>query len=633
MSSVPLNAPLPAEEALDFREFLRVVLKHPRLILAVAAAVLALGLTYALAVPKTWQAQVTIKIPDSKALDPLKGLALFAGGSDPIETYLEVARSRNVAGRAARAVSLTAQPEYAGAADFGSAVAALRLRVSVSTVKLSNVLMVQVQARDPRLAAALADAWAQAFIDANLDLSRSGARSRRQFIEEQLVEVKDRLVQGEDVLRRFSESQHRLSGLNGAAGAAAGGQLDPILSLYTRVTNLEIERATLAEHYNPEHPRRQAVEAQLREARSQLNSELDRLPKTELAFTRLSRQVKVDEAVYNLLLEKLQEARLAQNVDDSGIVVVDSAEIPSLPVAPHKGRLLAFSLLAGLLGGLASAWAVERMRDQVGGEEDLARLTGLAVLGLIPDWRSETALLGSVARHDPSYLVSAGRFQHSFYAESFKQLRTNLSYSELGQGLKALAVLSPSSEEGKTLANANLALTLAQAGKKVCLIDADLRKPSVHKVFGLKPSPRQGLPLLLSGQAKATGMLQRGPIPGLWLLPCGVKPPNPSELMGSPRLAVWLAWFKRRFDYVLFDAAPVLPVTDSVALAAQLDGVVLLGRFEQTRRGDMLRSLEQLRGVKARVLGTLLNAVDMKKYSYTYGNKHRYYAYADAATP
>jgi Mrp family chromosome partitioning ATPase len=151
----------------------------------------------------------------------------------------------------------------------------------------------------------------------------------------------------------------------------------------------------------------------------------------------------------------------------------------------------------------------------------------------------------------------------------------------------------------------------------------------VHKVFGLKPGPRQGLPLLLSGQAKAAPMLQRGPIPGLWLLPCGVKPPNPSELMGSPRLGLWLAWLKRRFDYVVFDAAPILPVTDSVALAAQLDGVVLLARFEQTRRCDLLRSLDHLKSVQARVLGTLLNAVNMRKYAYSYGNNRRYYAYAD----
>jgi Mrp family chromosome partitioning ATPase len=103
--------------------------------------------------------------------------------------------------------------------------------------------------------------------------------------------------------------------------------------------------------------------------------------------------------------------------------------------------------------------------------------------------------------------------------------------------------------------------------------------------------------------------------------------------MGAPRLGPWLAWFKRRFDYVIFDAPPVLPVTDSVALAAHLDGVVLLARFEQTRRSDLLRSLGYLQGVRARVLGTLLNAVDMKKYSYTYGHKPSYYTYAETGKP
>ena len=154
-----------------------------------------------------------------------------------------------------------------------------------------------------------------------------------------------------------------------------------------------------------------------------------------------------------------------------------------------------------------------------------------------------------------------------------------------------------------------------------------LAKPSVHKVFGLAVSARKGLPLLLSGQASAAGMLQAGPVAGLHLLPCGVHAPNPAELLGSPRLAGLIAWLKARFDHVIFDAAPLLPVTDSVAFSARLDGVVLLARFEQTRRTDLLRGMEQLAGVRARVLGTLLNAVDMRKYSYTYGYGRRYDAY------
>ena len=236
---------------------------------------------------------------------------------------------------------------------------------------------------------------------------------------------------------------------------------------------------------------------------------------------------------------------------------------------------------------------------------------------------------GTAPRHDPSYLIFAQNFQHSHYAESFKSLRTNLSFTSTAKDLKTLSVLSPGREEGKTLTNSNLALALAMAGKKVCLIDADLRKPSVHKAFGIKVSPKKGLPMLLSGQASPAGMIVRGPVPGLKLLPCGVHAPNPAELMGSPRLPKLIAWLKARFDYVVFDAAPLLPVTDSVALAPHLDGVILLARFESTRRNDLRRALEQLHGVKAKTLGTLLNAVDMNKYAYAYGYGKRYYAYND----
>ena len=616
----------PPVPEVDLRELMRVVMKHGRLIALVTAWVLGLSLLYCLLAPKTWQAEVTIKIPDGgSSSDSLKQLTVLADSSnDPIETYQQIAQSVNVGTRVALAVSLTAQDEYANCnGDLEKAAAKLLEHVTVANIKRSNLLSIKVQAKDPVFVAKLANTWAQAFIDANLDFSRSGAHSRRVFIEGQLVEVKERLVQGEDGMRRFSESSGRVSGL----GAAGSDGATLLIKLQDRITTLTIERATVVERYSPDHPHRKEVEASLKEAQSEYNRALAALPKTELAFARLSREVKVDETVYNLLLERLQEARLAENVDESGIVVVDQALVPRIPVWPKSLLVLVGAVFVGLMLGVVSAWAVETIRDEVGGEDELARQTRLPVLGLVPDWRSEGQSAPEHGRHDPSYLVSAPRFRHTFYSESFKQLRTNINYAQLNHDIKALAVLSPGSEEGKTLANANLALTLAQSGKKVCLIDADLRKPSVHKVFGVKPTAQQGLPLLLSGQGQAGGMLVKGPVPGLWLLPCGVKPPNPSELLGSPRLGYWLKWLKSRYDYVIFDAAPILPVTDSVALSTQLDGVLLLARFEQTRRSEVQRSLDVLGRVNARVLGTVLNSVDMKKYAYTYGYGRRYYAY------
>jgi capsular exopolysaccharide synthesis family protein len=258
---------------------------------------------------------------------------------------------------------------------------------------------------------------------------------------------------------------------------------------------------------------------------------------------------------------------------------------------------------------------------------------------MVSDWRAELRG-GSVgkagkggpatadARHDTDGLISKAGLKRTYYNEAFKVLRTNLAFSEVDRKLKSFAVLSPNAREGKTLVNANLALALAATGKKVLLVDADLRKPGLHKLFKLDVRKDQGLPLLLSGQGDdPKAHIFPGPVPGLWIMPCGVLAPNPSELLGSAALARILGALTARFDHVVFDTSPVLPVTDGVVLATRLDGVALLARFERTRRVEFKRALEHLSAVKAPVLGTILNAVDLRKYSYAYGYGNKHYSY------
>jgi capsular exopolysaccharide synthesis family protein len=164
-------------------------------------------------------------------------------------------------------------------------------------------------------------------------------------------------------------------------------------------------------------------------------------------------------------------------------------------------------------------------------------------------------------------------------------------------------------------------------GRRVLLCDADLRKPSIHKLFNIPAKPGQGLPLLMSGQGREAGMIVKGPVPNLWLLPCGVRVPNPSELMGSERLGATLKRLRSRYDYLVFDSAPVLPVTDSVLLAPHLDGVVLVARFESSRLREISTALAHLRAAKANVFGLVLNAVDMQRYAYGYGYGRNHYKY------
>jgi len=563
MTDTEPRAPAPEmflDEEIDLRESLRLVFKHYKLMNTIVAAAMIAAFTYCLMAPKIWQAQATVEVPDSKADNPLNKLSVLVATSDRMETYQEIARSANVARRAAVAVGLTASPEYAEETDLEAATAKLKKRITVSTVKDSTILLIQVRSTERKLAASLADAVAQAFIDANLDFSKKGARSRRQFVESQVIQVKSQLNMDEDLLQKFSSRNKSLAGpANNSQGSAA---IDPLIKLKSEILDLKVERGELANRFSPEHPRIRNLDAQISAAQAQYDHEMSKLPSDTMDYNRLARDVKVGEGVYTLLLEKLQEARIDENADDTDIVVVDGAQTPVQPVAPQRLAILAVTLGLSILGAFGIAALVEYFRDEVKGEDELARRTKLPVLAVIPDWREtkDATILriknGPKKIHDPSYLIHQSYFQHNYYSEASKILRTNLKFSGFEKNRKTVSLMSASRQEGKTLCNANLAIAFAQTGKKILFCDADLRKPSVHKIFDIPATNYQGLPLLISGQGSVDGMVVKGPLDNLWLLPCGVKVPNPSELLGSEDLEPVIKSLREKFDYIVFDSGP-----------------------------------------------------------------------------
>lgn len=542
-----IETPYPsgADDELSLRDILRVALTHSKLILYTIFVVLALGVLYAFLWPKTYEVTTTVKVPDN-SLSPqgmLKQLNPFSGSGDPIQTYVEICESESVADSVVKALHLTDKPEFRDLTYQEVLEKLLKHRIKVSNVKTSNVLSIAARSHDPRLAADLANAWAQSFIEVNLDLSHKGAESKRQFLEGQVKEIKQKLN-------------------------------------------------------NPD--------------------------------LRLNDESKADEVIYAQLLQELQQAQIEEKVDDAGIVVMDEGKVPEKAVWPKKLLVLVLALLLGPFLGLQAAFILERLQDRVKDEETLKRVTGLPNYAVVPDFWEDfpEGFRPSEGdeRFSPKYLVHNSVFEHSFYRECFKALRTNLTLAQADKPLKAFAVLSPGPEEGKSLVNANLAIALAQGGRKVLLVDTDLRKSSVRKVFGLENGMETGLPLALTGQKPWKGMVRPSGVENLDLLPNTVTPPDPAELLGSATMKKLLEEMKGAYDYVVFDGAPVIPVTDSVVLSTLLDGVVLLSRFDHSHAGNVREALEHLRRVGVHVVGTVLNYVPIKRglYRYGYGGYRKY---------
>jgi succinoglycan biosynthesis transport protein ExoP len=234
----------------------------------------------------------------------------------------------------------------------------------------------------------------------------------------------------------------------------------------------------------------------------------------------------------------------------------------------------------------------------------------LPYLGMVPK------LFGEAVRNP---LINNGVPDN--FAECVRAVRTNLLFSSAEEGCRSIVVTSTGPGEGKSMVSANVAMALAQAGQRVLLIDADLRKPRVHLIFEKPREP--GLSNILVGNAKSSESVHKTTVPGLWVMPAGMHPPNPAELLGSRRFVEFMGTLAQPFDWVIFDTPPVLAVTDSAIVAHRATGVLFVVGAEMTSRHAAQRALEQLAGARAKFVGAVLNRVDLQHNAYYYSRYYR----------
>jgi capsular exopolysaccharide synthesis family protein len=269
----------------------------------------------------------------------------------------------------------------------------------------------------------------------------------------------------------------------------------------------------------------------------------------------------------------------------SNIRIVDRADVPLSPVRPRRSLNMLLALFAGSFLGLGLVFFFDYLDNRIKTPEEIVQHLGLPSLGLIPVAPKPAGNAG-----DPMIDQS-----EPIFSEAFRALRTNVLFSSAEQGTHTVVVTSTGPGEGKSLVTANLALALAKAGQRVLLIDADLRRPRVHAIFGKKQVP--GLSNLMIG-AKAADVVQRGRIQNLWILPAGKLPPNPAELLGSKRFSEFLKSLKDHFDWVLIDSPPVMAVADACVIAHRTTGVIFVVSADTTSRHTPA-GLEQLASPRA----------------------------------
>ncbi len=367
----------------------------------------------------------------------------------------------------------------------------------------------------------------------------------------------------------------------------------------------------------------EATEAQVKDEVKNLEHEADAINDSGVRLAVLQQEADSSRALYEDLYTKLEESRLAEETQSANVLVISEATPSGSPTFPKWGLNLTVAGLIGLVLGIMLAFLRESLDETISSSPEIEALTHVPVIGIIPKFEQSAVSKGvgpDTVASETGQQGGVMGLRNSEAGEAYRELRTTIQLSQAGSPPRTLLVTSPLPSEGKSTTCYNLAAGFALLNKRVLLLDADMRKPSLHKRTGIRPT--KGLSSLLTSNSELSSLVH--PIPGvenLFFLGAGPLPPNPAELLMAPPFAKLLADAASQFDILIIDSPPALMVSDSSIISTSVDGVVIVACAGRSKRTPLLRTLKNLRRHHAKILGVVLNMVNTKSsdYYYAYG--------------
>ena len=573
------------------------------------------------------------------------------------------------------------------------AAAAVRSRVSVEPLPGGRLVNLRFRAYDPGIAANAANALAELYIEQRRELRLETSTEANDWLADRVREQRKKLEDSERALLTYQQRHGIAAGDDDGAAddentaalttAALNARMERLAKETTlaqmrgvgptqlaafpqisssagvqaaraRISALQADQARLAETLGDRHPEMVAVRGEMRQAEDKLHAEvraalrafesevqsarareavlagnLDRAKGQAMAVSRnsvelsaLKRDVESHRQLYQTLIDRNKETGLETELKATNVRIVERAEKPGAPFSPNRPRTYQLALLIGLALGIGLTLLFENFDNTVRTPEDVKAMN-LPFLGMIP------AVVPPAGATAPR--PAALRQPDGPVAEAYRVVRTNLLFSTVGEGGRALVVTSTNPGEGKTTTAANLALSLAANGARVLVVDADLRRPTLHQHFGISKTP--GLSDVIIGKRQISEAILTPRGKGFHVLPCGYVPPNPAELLGSQVMREIVGALKTRYDWVLIDTPPVLAMADTPVLCPYVDGVILVIASEASSRPAVQRAVDQLAGVGGSVIGAVLNKVDLKRNSYYYSQYYGEYYRSYYAEP
>jgi tyrosine-protein kinase Etk/Wzc len=505
------------------------------------------------------------------------------------------------------------------------------------TSRQSNVIKATLEDRSPERAADLLNAIADAYVARNVGRRSEEARKSLDFLRKQLPVLKAEVERSERLLNEFRNKQRIID-----ISTEIRNLLERAVIVESRRAELALKRQEMSLRYEDAHPAIRSIDAQLFELEEEsrrTSSDVGRLPSAEQQFLQLSRDVQVNTQLYVSLLNNAQQLEIARAGTVGNVAIVDRAMVPIGPARPNKRLTVAVGGFAGFIFGLLLTQVLAALVGIVRDPRKLENVTGVPTLAIIPK-SAEQLELGDQGA-SPFLLVKAQPL--SATTEALRSLKTALLFAMSGSGPgKVLLVTSATPAQGKSFISANVAALLAEGGRKVLLVDADIRRRTLKRYLPV-PDGALGLSDVLAGRATPAGCSIATTQKNLVLLPAGAPSANPGELFREAPLVELISWGMSEFDHLVVDSAPLLAVSDSTTLAKLADYVLFVARQGDTTLGEVGEALMMLRRLGVDRVGTVFNGYYASKlrypyamgygyqYSYGYGRRYGGYRYGNDA--
>ena len=726
------------EQQVDLREYLRVTLKHRWTLITVFFVILITVTIHSFTATPIYESTTRIIIdkenPNVVSFDEV--MAVDASGTDYYQTQYKIIESRTVARDVIKRLNLAKSEEFfpkpkgdfissmkrsigetvsfwidsiesllkkETAVSDGNAendsdyklVSEFIERMEVKPIRNSRLVDVGFRARDPRLAARIANTIGKAYIDQNLETKLKAAQDAVRWLHSRIEDERKKVGKAEQALIKYKEKHNiitdfssdvenvtaqKLAQLNtqvveaeserveaetrykqAMAMTGTPDMLDSVPEvlnneLIRQIKSMEVElynrMSELSKKYGRKHPRMTAIDSELKTIQKRKAQEVNRvvnslrneyrvalakenslkaalnrqkketleLNQKAIGYGVLQREAESARQMYELLINRFKETSLTEDMKTGNIRIIDRAEVSNLPVSPRKKLNIILASIIGLIAGLGLTFFLEFLDNTIKVPDDIKRELDIPYLGPVPAMasnRPDTQDGGErpelVTLHSPKSTIS----------EAFRGVRTSIIFSSAEIEPRIILISSSGPQEGKTLTASNLAITMANAGSRVVILDCDLRRPKIHKLFNIKRD--KGMTNFLTGNEDIKGLICNTGIENLDVIPCGPVPPNPSEILGSARMSKLLEILKKNYTRIIIDSPPITAVTDAVVLSKVADGVVLVIRAGETPKEIIKNGLMQLRAVNAHVIGTILNGVGMGRDGYYYQYYYYYY--------